>query len=82
MLKSLFSNSVTIPVLRLSGVIGQAGMFRSGLTSNSLDKLINKLFSEKKSPSLHSYSPDQVRFPLIKTIDSEWLQPVSMAPHG
>ena len=52
MLKSLFSKSVHIPTLRLSGVIGQAGMFRSGLTLNSLDKLINKLFSDKKCPAV------------------------------
>ena len=52
MLKSLFSSSITIPTLRLSGVIGQAGMFRSGLTLNSLNKLIEKLFSDKKSPAI------------------------------
>ena len=52
MLKSLFSKSVNIPTLRLSGVIGQAGMFRSGLTLNSLDKLIDKLFSDKKCPAV------------------------------
>ena len=52
MLKSFFSKSVNIPTLRLSGVIGQAGMFRSGLTLNSLDKLINKLFSDKKCPAV------------------------------
>jgi len=52
MLKSFFSKSVNIPTLRLSGIIGQAGMFRSGLTLNSLDKLIDKLFSDKKSPAV------------------------------
>jgi len=52
MLNSLFSNSVTIPTLRLSGVIGQTGMFKSGININSLDKLINKLFSYKKSPAI------------------------------
>ena len=52
MLKSIFSSSITIPTLRLSGVIGQAGMFRSGLTLNSLNKLIEKLFSDKKSPAI------------------------------
>ena len=50
MLKSLFSRSTSIPTLKLSGIIGQAGMFRSGLTLNSLNKLIEKLFSDKKSP--------------------------------
>ena len=52
MLKSFFSKSVNIPALRLTGVIGQAGMFRSGLTLNSLDKLINKLFLDKKCPAV------------------------------
>ncbi len=50
MLKRFFSKSVNIPTLRLSGVIGQAGALKSGLNLNSLDKLIEKLFSEKKSP--------------------------------
>ncbi len=52
MLKNLFGSSVSIPTLRLSGVIGQAGMFRSGLTLNSMDKLIEKLFSDKKCPAI------------------------------
>ena len=52
MLNSLFGKSVTIPTLRLSGVIGQGGIFKSGLTLNSLDKLIDKLFSDKKSPAV------------------------------
>tara|TARA_B100001123_G_scaffold446438_1_gene600943 strand:- start:1607 stop:2431 length:825 start_codon:yes stop_codon:yes gene_type:complete len=50
MLKKFFSKSVNIPTLRLTGVIGQAGTLKSGLSLNSLDKLIEKLFSEKKSP--------------------------------
>ena len=50
MLKSIFRSSITIPTLRLSGIIGQAGMFRSGFTLNTLNKLIEKLFSDKKSP--------------------------------
>ena len=50
MFKDLFSNSINIPTLRLSGVIGQAGMLRSGLTLNSTNKLIDKLFSDKKVP--------------------------------
>ncbi len=52
MLKSLFSSSITIPALRLSGIIGQAGFMRNGLNINSLDKLIDKLFSFKKSPAV------------------------------
>ena len=52
MLKSIFSNSIEIPTLRLSGVIGQAGFMKSGLSISSLDKLIDKLFSNKKSPAV------------------------------
>ena len=52
MLKSLFSNTINIPTLRLSGVIGQAGFMRSGLSLTSLDKLIDKLFADKKSPAV------------------------------
>ena len=36
----------------LSGVIGQAGFMRSGLSSSNLDKLITKLFSDKKAPAV------------------------------
>ena len=52
MFKSLFSKTINIPTLRLSGVIGQAGFMRSGLSISSLDKLIDKLFSDKKSPAV------------------------------
>jgi signal peptide peptidase SppA len=52
MFKSFFGSSTVIPILRLSGVIGQAGMLRSGLTLNSINKLIDKLFSNKKSPAV------------------------------
>ena len=52
MLKSIFSKTVNIPTLRLSGVIGQAGFTRSGLNISSLDKLIDKLFTDKKSPAV------------------------------
>tara|TARA_B110000116_G_scaffold8244_1_gene7006 strand:- start:95 stop:907 length:813 start_codon:yes stop_codon:yes gene_type:complete len=52
MFKSLFSNSIEIPTLRLSGVIGQAGFMRSGLNITALDQLIDKLFSNKKSPAV------------------------------
>ena len=50
MFKNIFSKTINIPTLRLSGVIGQAGSFRAGLTISSLNKLIDKLFSDKKSP--------------------------------
>ena len=52
MLKSLFSRSITIPTLRLSGVIGQSGYLRSGLSIANLDKMIDKLFADKKSPAV------------------------------
>ena len=47
-----FNRSVTIPTLRLSGIIGQAGVFRSGLSLQGVSKLIDKLFSDKKSPAV------------------------------
>ena len=50
MFKRLFSKSTTIPVLRLSGIISsQSGLTGSGLSINSLEKLIDKLFADKKS---------------------------------
>ena len=52
MFKNFFSKSITIPALRLTGVIGQAGFMRSGLSLTSLDKLIIKLFSDKKAPAI------------------------------
>ena len=52
MLNFLFGNTTIIPALRLSGIIGQTGILKSGLSINSLDKLINKLFSDKKSPAV------------------------------
>ena len=52
MFKSLFTKTINIPTLRLSGVIGQAGFMRSGLSISNLDKLIDKLFADKKSPAV------------------------------
>ena len=52
MFKSLFSKTINIPTLRLSGVIGQTGFMRSGLNISTLDKLIDKLFLDKKSPAV------------------------------
>ena len=52
MFKSLFNKSITIPTLRLSGVIGQTGILRSGLSLQGTEKLIDKLFSNKKSPAV------------------------------
>ena len=48
----MFSKNIIIPTLRLSGVIGQAGLMRSGLNIASLDKQIDKLFADKKSPAV------------------------------
>ena len=50
MFKNIFSKTINIPTLRLSGVICQAGSFRAGLTISSLNKLIDKLFSDIISP--------------------------------
>ena len=52
MFKRFFSKDINIPTLRLSGVIGQAGIARSGLTITGLEKLIDKLFADKKSPAV------------------------------
>ena len=52
MFKSLFTGNINIPTLRLSGVIGQAGFMRSGINITLLDKLIDRLFSDKKSPAV------------------------------
>ena len=53
MFKRLFSRNITIPTMRLSGIISsQSGITGSGLAINSLDKLIEKLFSDKKSPAI------------------------------
>ena len=52
MIKSIFKKSNEIPVIKLTGVIGQAGMLRSGLTISSIDKIIEKAFSNKKSPAV------------------------------
>ncbi len=51
MFKNIFSKSLQIPTLRLSGVIAsQSGITSSSLSINNLEKLIEKLFSDKKSP--------------------------------
>ena len=52
MFKFFFNRSITIPTLRLSGVIGQTGILRSGMTFQDINKLIDKLFSDKKSPAV------------------------------
>ena len=53
MFKKIFSKNVQIPTLRLSGVIAsQSGIASSSLSINSLEKLIEKLFSDKRSPAV------------------------------
>jgi signal peptide peptidase SppA len=50
--KRFFSKDINIPTLRLTGVIGQAGIARSGLTIAGIEKLVDKLFSDKKAPAV------------------------------
>ena len=52
MFKKFFSKNINIPTLRLSGVIGQAGITRSGLTITGIEKLVDKLFADKKAPAV------------------------------
>ena len=52
MFKRFFSKDINIPTLRLTGVIGQAGIARSGLTIAVIEKLVDKLFSDKKAPAV------------------------------
>ena len=52
MFKRFFSKDINIPTLRLTGVIGQAGIARSGLTIAGTEKLVDKLFSDKKAPAV------------------------------
>ena len=52
MFKRFFSIDINIPTLRLTGVIGQAGIARSGLTIAGIEKLVDKLFSDKKAPAV------------------------------
>ena len=52
MFKRFFSKDINIPTLRLTGVIGQAGIARSGLTIADIEKLVDKLFSDKKAPAV------------------------------
>ena len=52
MFKRFFSKDINIPTLRLTGVIGQAGIARSGLTISGIEKLVDKLFSDKKAPAV------------------------------
>ena len=52
MFNSIFSKNIFIPTIKLSGIIGHAGAFRSGMTIESLNKIIEKAFSYKKAPAV------------------------------
>ena len=53
MFKKIFSKGIQIPTLRLSGVISaQSGITGSSLSISNLEKLIEKLFSNNKSPAV------------------------------
>ena len=52
MIRSLFKNYHEIPVIKLSGVIGQGGMLKSGLNISALNKIIEKAFAIKKAPAV------------------------------
>ena len=52
MLKFLFNKSTNIPTIRLNGIIGNSGFLRSGLNIQNTNKLLDKLFSDKKSPAV------------------------------
>ena len=53
MFKKFLTKNIQIPVLRLSGIISaQSGITSSGLAINNLEKLIEKLFADKKSPAV------------------------------
>ena len=52
MFGKIFKNYKEVPVIKLSGVIGQGGSLRSGLNMSNLDKIIEKAFSFKKAPAI------------------------------
>ncbi len=53
MFKNFFSKNVQIPAIRLSGIIAsQSGFTSSSLSINNIEKIIEKLFSDKKSPAV------------------------------
>ena len=49
---SLFKKKITIPHVRLTGVIGSAGRFRQGIDFSGQQEIIKKAFSFKKSKNV------------------------------
>ena len=52
MFKNIFKNYHQIPVIKLSGVIGQTSLFKSGINISNLNNVIEKAFSFKKVPAV------------------------------
>ncbi len=52
MFKKIFKNYHEIPVIRLSGIIGQTSMFKSGINIANLNRVIERAFSFKKVPAV------------------------------
>ena len=48
---SIFKKKKIIPLIRLSGVIGNVGKFRQGIDLSGYEEIIKKAFSIKKSPA-------------------------------
>ena len=49
---SIFKKKKIIPLIRLSGVIGNVGKFRQGIDLSGYEEIIKKAFSIKKSPAV------------------------------
>ena len=49
---SIFKKKITIPLIRLSGVIGNVGKFKQGIDLSGQEEIIVKAFSIKKSPAV------------------------------
>jgi len=52
MFKNIFKNYHQIPVIKLSGVIGQTSLLKSGINISNLNNVIEKAFSFKKVPAV------------------------------
>ena len=49
---SIFKKKIIIPLIRLSGVIGNVGKFKQGIDLSGQEEIIVKAFSIKKSPAV------------------------------